>query len=119
MEITLCWFIVITLLCLFKILQLLNTLEHQQTDLKYYKELAKQFETDRDQFRKQTKWLEYQNSLLKEAVRLNEKTKEIPKGTIQAVKEAMKRSHPDNGGNAEDFQMYRRAYNVLTGKEKL
>lgn len=46
-------------------------------------------------------------------------SKEIPKGTVQAVKEAMKRSHPDNGGNAEDFQMYRRAYNVLTGKEKL
>lgn len=46
-------------------------------------------------------------------------SKEIPKGTIQAVKEAMKRSHPDNGGNAEDFQMYRRAYNVLIGKEKL
>lgn len=46
-------------------------------------------------------------------------SKEIPKGTVQAVKEAMKRAHPDNGGNAEDFQMYRRAYNVLTGKEKL
>lgn len=45
--------------------------------------------------------------------------REIPKGTIQAVKEAMKRAHPDNGGNAEDFEMYRRAYNVLTGKEKL
>ena len=42
----------------------------------------------------------------------------IPKGTIQAVKDAMKRSHPDNGGNAEDFQMYRRAYNILIGKEK-
>ena len=46
-------------------------------------------------------------------------TKNIPKGTVQAVKEAMKRSHPDNGGNAADFQMYRRAYNVLTGKERL
>ena len=44
---------------------------------------------------------------------------QIPKGTTQAVKEAMKRSHPDNGGNPEDFQMYRRAYNVLTGKESL
>ena len=43
----------------------------------------------------------------------------IPKGTIEAVKEAMKRSHPDNGGNPEDFRMYRRAYNVFMGKEKL
>ena len=46
-------------------------------------------------------------------------SREIPKGTIQAVKEAMKRAHPDNGGNTEDFEIYRRAYNVLTGKEKL
>lgn len=37
----------------------------------------------------------------------------IPDGTIEAVKDAMKRSHPDNGGNTEDFQKYRRAYNIL------
>lgn len=43
----------------------------------------------------------------------------IPAGTIEAVKEAMKRAHPDNGGNEEDFRKYRRAYNVLMGKEKL
>lgn len=43
----------------------------------------------------------------------------IPTGTIEAVKEAMKRAHPDNGGNEEEFRKYRRAYNVLMGKEKL
>ena len=37
----------------------------------------------------------------------------IPDGTIDAVKDAMKRSHPDNGGNTEDFQKYRKAYNIL------
>ena len=46
-------------------------------------------------------------------------SKQIPKGTTQAVKDAMVRSHPDNGGNQEDFIMYRRAYNILTGKEKI
>lgn len=43
----------------------------------------------------------------------------IPAGTIEAVKEAMKRAHPDNGGSEEEFRKYRRAYNVLIGKEKL
>lgn len=51
--------------------------------------------------------------------RKNKITKQIPKGTTQAVKDAMVRSHPDNGGNQEDFIMYRRAYNILTGKEKI
>lgn len=44
--------------------------------------------------------------------------REVPKGTVQAVKMAMKLSHPDNGGKEVDFIMYRRAYNILTGKEK-
>lgn len=30
---------------------------------------------------------------------------------IEAVKYAMKKSHPDNGGNAEDFKKYRELYN--------
>ena len=51
--------------------------------------------------------------------RKNKITKQIPKGTTQAVKDAMVRSHPDNGGKQEDFIMYRRAYNILIGKEKL
>lgn len=58
-------------------------------------------------------------SIIEQYRKKNSNKTQIPKGTIQAVKEAMKRSHPDNGGNPEDFQMYRRAYNVLTGKEKL
>lgn len=41
---------------------------------------------------------------------------EIPKGTIDAVKLAMKVSHPDNGGNNEDFIKYREVYQRLTGK---
>lgn len=40
---------------------------------------------------------------------------EIPKGTIAAVKFAMIKSHPDNGGNQEDFVLYRNVYNKLTG----
>lgn len=32
---------------------------------------------------------------------------------IEAVKYAMKKSHPDNGGSAEDFKKYRELYNRI------
>ena len=32
---------------------------------------------------------------------------------IEAVKYAMKKSHPDNGGNAEDFKNFRDLYNSM------
>ena len=44
--------------------------------------------------------------------------RECPAGTLDAVKLAMKISHPDNGGNNEDFIKYRQVYLKLTGKEK-
>lgn len=40
----------------------------------------------------------------------------IPQGTIEAVKYAMKKSHPDSGGNSEDFIKFRRVYEQLTEK---
>ena len=44
------------------------------------------------------------------------KTTNIPKGTIDAVKLAMKVSHPDNGGKQEDFIKYNEVYQKLTEK---
>lgn len=41
---------------------------------------------------------------------------EIPKGTIDAVRLAIKVSHPDNGGTNEDFIKYNEVYQKLTGK---
>ncbi len=38
----------------------------------------------------------------------------IPPGTIQAVKYAMKHAHPDNGGNVEDFIKFKKCYEELT-----
>lgn len=35
---------------------------------------------------------------------------------IFAVKYAMKKSHPDNGGNAEDFVRFKKCYEELTRK---
>lgn len=56
-------------------------------------------------------------SLLRDLDKKKNETYSFPEGTIQAVKEAMKRSHPDNGGNAKDFQMYKKAYDILTKKK--
>lgn len=44
------------------------------------------------------------------------KTTNIPKGIIDAVKLAMKVSHPDNGGKQEDFIKYNEVYQKLTRK---
>lgn len=41
---------------------------------------------------------------------------DISADTIQAVKYAMKKSHPDNGGNAEDFIRFQKVYEELTKK---
>ena len=45
----------------------------------------------------------------------NEKSKSIPDGTIDAVRYAMKKSHPDNGGNPEDFIKFKKCLNELEG----
>lgn len=39
---------------------------------------------------------------------------EISKDTVDAVRYAMKKSHPDNGGNAEDFVRFKKCYEELT-----
>ena len=43
-------------------------------------------------------------------------TQKIHQGTIEAVKYAMKKSHPDNGGNAEDFMRFQKVYEELMRK---
>lgn len=39
----------------------------------------------------------------------------LPDGTLEAVKYAMNKSHPDNGGNQEDFIKFRKLYEDLKG----
>lgn len=39
----------------------------------------------------------------------------IPEGTIDAIKYAMIKSHPDNGGKQEDFIRFRKLYEELRG----
>lgn len=113
METVIFWLVAINLLLLILLIRFNKRLEKE----KYHTAVATKAYEQEHQIAEQ----------LKEIIRELDATKNatkyipayIPAGTIEAVKEAMKRSHPDNGGNAEDFQMYRRAYNVLIGKEKL
>lgn len=61
----------------------------------------------------------YITALERQVKRSTKIVREVPKGTIEAVKWAMKMSHPDNNGNRDDFEKYKRAYLILTGKEKI
>lgn len=45
----------------------------------------------------------------------NNQRNTIPRGTLEAVKYAMNKSHPDNGGNQEDFIKFRKLYEELKG----
>lgn len=38
----------------------------------------------------------------------------VSKDTVDAVRYAMKHSHPDNGGNADDFIRFQKCYEELT-----
>lgn len=80
--------------------------------------------TDKQLMKARMEYLE-SNMVLKEAhykaqiERLTSTTKikpiEIPKGTIEAVRYAMIHNHPDNGGDAEKFILYKNCYDKLTG----
>lgn len=45
-------------------------------------------------------------------------TQEIPAGTLDAVRYAVKKSHPDNGGKAEDFIKFNEILKQLKEKEE-
>lgn len=66
-----------------------------------YARLSKQLEQLKEQMNRQNDTYNFCNSQVN--------NQEV----IEAVKYAMKKSHPDNGGNAEDFKKYRELYNKI------
>lgn len=66
-----------------------------------YARLSKQLEQLKEQMNRQNDTYNFCNSQVN--------NQEV----IEAVKYAMKKSHPDNGGNAEDFKKYRELYNRI------
>lgn len=85
-------------------------------------EAKKYYETLSDNFFHEIKRLKELNYLLEQKIKIletstdmetqhiNSKDQEI----IEAVKYAMKMSHPDNNGNAEDFMKFRKLYKKIT-----
>lgn len=62
---------------------------------------------ENDRLRKSLQFAQYRNMTIKPAV---------SEGILDAVKLAIKVSHPDNNGNVEDFIKYRKIYNILIDK---
>lgn len=93
---------------------------------KYIKseEECKTYKKNYEYYRNRVRELSFENMELQikfeelnKFVKTSKTTKtEIPKGTIEAVKYAMIHNHPDNGGNAEKFILYKNCYDRLTGK---
>ena len=58
--------------------------------------------------------MEYRVLLVRNQQKSTHNINSIPDGTAEAVKYAMKKAHPDNGGNAEDFMKFKKIYEELT-----
>lgn len=67
---------------------------------KYYKDYIQKLESGVDE-------------LMKMRVIGNPK---LSQDIVDAVRYAMKKSHPDNGGNAEDFVRFKKCYEELAGR---
>lgn len=44
--------------------------------------------------------------------------RDVPNGTLEAVKYAVKHSHPDSGGNEQDFIKFKKCYEALKNGKK-
>ena len=97
-------------------LELKDMLYSIEENRDYYKMLS-------DNYYNQITRLKRLNYLLEEKVKILETqshttTQHInpaDQEIIEAVKYAMKMSHPDNNGNAEDFMKFRKLYKEITG----
>lgn len=101
------WTIFIFCLIVIQISLYIVKLKSEIRDLQLYKEHSK--ETIRRQH------IRIMELTVKQE--MGEKLK-IPNGTIEAVRYAMVRNHPDNGGDAEKFILYKKCYDKLTGGKK-
>lgn len=85
-------------------------------------EAKKYYETLSDNFFHEIKRLKELNYLLEQKIKILETSTDMEtqhinpadQEIIEAVKYAMKMSHPDNNGNAEDFMKFRKLYKKIT-----
>lgn len=84
-----------------------------------YKMECERKETYKSAYNNEIRGLRNENNLLKDEKMILElmlkkaNTKNIPHGTVDAVKYAVKKSHPDNGGNSDDFIKFKKCLDEL------
>lgn len=61
-------------------------------------------------------YIERLETAMQVATQVRRAASKIPPDALGAVKYAMKHSHPDNGGSAEDFMRFQKIYEELTRK---
>ena len=87
-------------------------------DMKYNLEIAQH---ENSLLKDKIKNLEYENELLKSyrnyyyqnQTYSKANSEEFNEEVKEAVRYAMKKSHPDNGGSAKDFDKFRKLYNSM------
>lgn len=107
---------VIIFIISFVMFQLVFLVLRQRFKIKQLEQEKELIERSRDRWEKH-----YRLCISMLETRIDELTKcrikngsKISTDTIQAVKYAMKHSHPDNGGNADDFIRFQKCYEELT-----
>ena len=94
-----------------KISELKTDLEKQKSKCDYYKWKMSYYAKKVDDLRYEMDTLYHSAST---RPRWQAKPTATNKDIVEAVKYAMKMSHPDNNGNAEDFVKFRKLYKDLT-----
>lgn len=78
------------------------------------------YERKMDRLRESNRRLIIDNISYRDILRVIQNTtynkEEIRSDVKDAVKYAMKKSHPDNGGSADDFRKFRELYEKMDGK---
>lgn len=103
-----------------RIQELEDKIRRLEIDFKSSEELRRGLKAENERIRNELWCAQDRNNQLRKAIERYEKAEfrsaPIPKGTIQAVKYAMKHAHPDNGGNVADFIRFQKCYEELTRK---
>lgn len=105
----------ITFIVTFAISQLIFLILRQRLEIKELKQKKELIERSRDRWEKY-----YKDYIQKLESRVDELMKmrvignpKVSQDMVDAVRYAMKKSHPDNGGNAEDFVRFKKCYEEL------
>ncbi len=101
----------VTLFVMFGIVFILLVISnYKRVDIKQNLDIAKQ---ENSLLKDKIKNLEYENGLFRNYYQNHTYSKSNSEEVKEAVRYAMKKSHPDNGGSAKDFDRFRKLYNSM------